>query len=66
MFCFVLVVIFRFFGSPKVGHKAREMIIREMFCSSLGGRIVVESTLDFFSSLCIHVCVCVLCVPCLI
>ena len=35
--------------------------LRELFCSCLGGQIVVESTWDFFSTLCVHVCVCVLC-----
>ena len=31
--------------------------LRELFCSSLGGKVVVESTLDFFSTLC-YTCLC--------
>ena len=31
--------------------------LRELFCSRLGGQIMVESTLDFFSTLC-YTCLC--------
>ena len=31
--------------------------LRELFCSSLGGQIVVELALDFFSILC-YTCLC--------
>ena len=36
--------------------------LREMFCSSLRGQIMVESALDFFSKLCyVYLCLCFVC-----
>ena len=77
LFCFVLVVVFRFLEVLKLVLRQEQwdnhfrgilsfphyfscsISLREMFCSSLGGQIVVESALDLFSILCYtYFCLC--------